>query len=437
MIEPSPSAREALAQIARAALAAVDARNAVAAALEREGLRREIAGASELRVLAIGKAAAAMARGVLDTDWPVPVRGLVITKDGHAAGYDLAGFEVVESAHPVPDARSERAGSRALEWASQAAPDAFLLVLLSGGASALITCPPEGLRLEDLARLNRALLGAAVAIDEMNAVRKHVSRVSGGRLARAANARQIHVLAVSDVPGDDLGVIGSGPCAPDPTSFAEALGIVDHSLAGHDVPEPVLAYLQAGSRGDVPETPKAGDPSFERVTHEIVACNRDARSAAARAAASLGARGIELGERLEGEARDLGRRVASLARGAMTSQPHCLIVGGETVVTLRGNGRGGRNQELALAAALGLEGSDITLLALGTDGTDGPTDAAGAFADGTTCARAREAGLDPDAALVGNDAYPLFDPLGDLHRTGPTGTNVMDLLLIWLPAARS
>ncbi len=428
--------RSALDEIARAALAAVDAQAATARALDRPALREALAGAGRLVVIAMGKAAAAMARAVLERSDLPPVSGVVITKDEHARGFDLGPFEVIETAHPVPDARSATAGARALEVAGEAEQRDHLLVLLSGGASSLVSLPPEGVELADLASLNAALIGSGAPIDELNAVRKHLSRISGGRLAQAAGCERVSVLAISDVPGDDPAVIGSGPCSPDPSTFEDALDVLERRLESNRVPDSVRRFLEEGASGNHPETAKPGDPTMAGVEYAIVARNLDARGAAADAALRLGAEAIDLGERLCGEARELGRSIGVLARGARSPVPVVLIAGGETVVTLRGRGRGGRNQELALASAIALEGGDTTMLALGSDGTDGPTDAAGAFADGATASRARDAGLDPATHLDGNDAYPLFDALGDLLRTGPTGTNVMDLLFVWIPGAQ-
>ncbi|MDP6980613.1 MAG: DUF4147 domain-containing protein [Myxococcota bacterium] len=429
----APDPRSALRVISEAALDAVDARKATRRALVRAGYREASAASTRLVVVAIGKAAAGMASAVVEEPWPVPLEGIVVTKDDHAAGFDLGPLEVVEAAHPVPDDRSAAAGRRVLEVASNSGPEDLLLVLLSGGASSLVSLPPDEITIGDLAQVNSALLGSGASIHELNAVRKHLSRISGGRLARASGARRVVVLAISDVMGDDLAVIGSGPCAPDPTTYGDALGILRERVAANEVPDAVWRYLDQGTKGAHEETPKPGDGVFEHVDHEIIARNQHARTAAVEAAVAQGALAIDLGERLDAEASDTGRNFAALVRAARTHRPTCLIAGGETVVTLRGSGRGGRSQELALAAALALEGSDATLLALGTDGTDGPTDAAGAWADGSTAARARETGFEPMEMLAANDAYPLFDPLGELHRTGPTGTNVMDLVLVWIP----
>jgi glycerate 2-kinase len=378
-----------------------------------------------LVVLAVGKAAAAMARAAEEVAGERIAAGLAVTVEGY--GLELERVALREAGHPVPDARCPRAAAEALRLVGDAAPGDVLLVLLSGGASSLLTAPIDALSLGDLARTTEALLGGGAAIDELNAVRKHLTAASGGRLARAAAARRIEVLVVSDVSGDRLDVIGSGPFAPDPTRYGDALAVVDRlGLRGRIAPR-ALAHLEAGARGEREETPGSRDPTFARVQHTLVATNRMALDAAAARLRSEGVATLVLPDALRGEARVAGRRLAALARAVR--EPVCLVAGGETVVTLRGTGRGGRNQELALAAALeGLEHAAI--LAAGTDGIDGPTDAAGAFADGQTPERGRARGLDARAALAANDSYGFFSAEGGVLRTGPTRTNVMDLALI-------
>jgi glycerate 2-kinase len=336
------------------------------------------------------------------------------------------------ASHPIPDARSAVAAEEALRLVASAAARDVLLVLLSGGASSLLSAPTGGLQIEDLARTSRALLAAGAPIDEVNAVRKHVSLVGGGRLAQRARCDRIEVLAVSDVPGDRLDVIASGPCCADASRYADALAVVDRRGLRERLPEAVVRHLEAGARGEVEETAKPGDPALARVRHTILANNRTALRGAAEAARRLGLRPVSVTEVLAGEARRVGRRLAALARGARERGPLCLVAGGETTVTLRGTGRGGRSQELALAAALELAGAEgAALLAAGTDGSDGPTDAAGAFADAGTVARGARRGIDARASLERNDAYDFFDAEGGLLRTGPTGTNVMDLVLAY------
>ena len=432
--------RAQLESLFRAGVAAVEGGAAVRRSLAMRNGRVEIAGRpladrSRLVVLAAGKAAAAMAGAVEEVAGDTLRGGLVVTKDGHGAALDK--LVLREAGHPVPDARCALAAREAEALVAGMSPDDTLLVLLSGGASALLGCPAASLDREDVAELTRLLLACGADIAEMNAVRKHVSGVSGGRLARAASARRIEVLAISDVPGDDLSVIGSGPFAPDPSSFADAAAVLRSRGILDAVPSAVRHFLERGRRGQLAETPKPGDEVFRRVEHHIVARNADALEAALAEASRQSLRALSLGGALSGEARVMGARLAALGLATQCRAPLCLIAGGETVVTLRGEGRGGRNQELALAAGIALVGSaNVTLLAAGTDGTDGPTDAAGAFVDGSSCRRGARRGALALDCLERNDAYGFFESEGGLFRTGPTGTNVMDLALVLCAAAR-
>ena len=428
-------ARARLTAIFRAALSAVDAEAAVRRVLQRDGAQLAVAGRAlapnaRLVVLAAGKAAAAMASAVEVVAADQIVAGLAVTKDGH--GRALTRIALRESSHPVPDARCEAAAREVLTLASATRPGDVLLVLLSGGASSLLACPQPGLALDEIAATTAALLASGAEIRELNSVRKHLVELAGGRLARAAHADRIEVLVVSDVLGDPLDVIGSGPCTPDPSSFADALAVLDARALQRRIPPRVLAHLEAGARGEREESPKPGDPHFARVRTTLVASLDAALRAAEAAAREHGMRPIVVSANLHGEARVAGRRLAALARSlAPAKVPTCLLVGGETTVTVRGAGRGGRSQELALAVAIELAGcKDAALLAAGTDGSDGPTDAAGAFADGATVSRAASRGIDAAGALADNDAYGFFAREGGLFRTGPTGTNVMDLVLI-------
>jgi len=429
----APALREALERIYAAALAAVRPEPALRRALAHgpDGLAiggEPLGAGARLGVLAAGKAAAAMAAAFEAEAGEALAWGLAVTKDGH--GLPLARVELREAGHPVPDARSEAAGRAALALAARRpAPDA-LVVLLSGGASALWTCPLPGLRQDDLAATTRRLLEAGASIDELNTVRKHLCELAGGRLAQCAAAPRVEVLVISDVIGDRLDVIASGPCAPDRSTYAETAAILARR-GGGALPEAVLEHVRAGARGERPESPKPGNPCFARVRSRILASNATALEAAARAAAAEGWEVRFATRSLEGEARVAGRRLAALARAARPRRPLCILAGGETTVRVRGDGRGGRSQELALAAALELAGSSgVAVLAAGTDGTDGPTDAAGAFADGETLARGRARGADAVRALARNDSHGFFAAEGGLVRTGPTRTNVMDLVVI-------
>jgi hydroxypyruvate reductase len=435
---------EHLGLIQAAALRAVDPYPAVQRYLTRVGNVLHVAGAdwplddvARMIVIAIGKAAVPMAQAALDRVVDAPLTGIVVTKVGHAAHHTLPEtLRVVEAGHPVPNAAGLAAAEAvAAVLASTTARD-HVLLLLSGGASALLPSPVAKIALADLQSVTESLLRAGATIGEINAVRKHLSRLSGGQLARLAQPAPVVALILSDVVGDPLDVIASGPTAPDPTTYATAQAILArYDLLAH-IPPAVLAHLEAGVAGRVEETPKPGDPVFTNVANVIVGSNRLAAQAAIDEAGRLGYNTLLLTTFMEGEAREVAKVTAALAKGIRAHgdpvrSPACLVWGGETTVTVRGQGKGGRNQELALAAALALEGMpDVALLALATDGTDGPTDAAGAIVDGHTTELARAAGWKPTATLVGNNAYPLLDAAGALLRTGPTGTNVNDITVL-------
>jgi hydroxypyruvate reductase len=382
-------------------------------------------------VLGAGKAAAAMARAV-ERHMSGPVEGLVVTRYGHAV--PCARVEVVEAAHPVPDAAGRTAAHRILEYAKSAGADDLVLCLISGGASALLALPADGLALEDKQAVNRALLASGADITQMNAVRKHLSAIKGGRLTAAAHPAQVVSLLISDVPGDDPAVIGSGPTVPDPSTFAEALAI----LRQYDIEPPtaVLEHLRAAKD----ETPKPGDPRLAHARTIIVARPQASLEAAAARARAAGITPVILGDALEGEAREVGKVLAGSAlqvrRHGQPAPPPCVLLsGGETTVTMRGRGRGGRNAELLLALAIHLRGAPgISALAADTDGIDGSEDNAGAMALPDTLARARVKGLDARAMLADNDAYGFFAGLGDLVITGPTLTNVNDFRAILIEA---
>ena len=312
-----------------------------------------------------------------------------------------------------------------------------MLAVISGGGSALLTLPWPGLDLGDLQNTTDLLLRAGATIVELNAVRKHLSQIKGGGLARLAGGARVASLILSDVVGDPLDVIASGPTVPDPTTFADAMTVLDRYGLRDRVPRAIRRHLESGLRGQLPDTPKEGADLFSRVHNVIVGSNRLAAEAAVREAQTRGLNAWLLSTFVEGEAREVAQVAAALAKELVNydrpvPRPACLVWGGETTVTVRGQGKGGRNQELALAAALSMQDlPGVLLVALGTDGTDGPTDAAGAVSTGETVSRAAALGLDPFAYLADNDAYPFFDALGDLIRTGPTGTNVNDLLLLF------
>ena len=425
--------------IAAAGVEAVEAGRRLRPALEAWLSARP--GRGGVRAVAAGKAAGAMMRTALDAGVMVE-RGLVVST--HWAGEWPASITTVRAGHPIPTEASETAGRAALDLASQAAPDESLLVLLSGGASALLAAP-AGVTLADKQAATKLLLEAGASIDELNAVRKHLSAVKGGGLAAAARC-EVVTFALSDVVGpvrDDPGVIGSGPTAPDASTWEDALAVVTRRGVLARLPQAVRQRLEAGARGDVPETPKPGDPRLARAAWHLIGSRADAMDAARNAAIDRGFSTITIEAAIVGEARDAGP--AFVARALDVSRrlprPVCVIGAGETTVRVVGRGKGGRNQELALAVAAALDGlrEPAAFLSVGTDGIDGPTDAAGGLVDGTTLARARDLGLDLEASLADNDAYHALDRLGDLVRTGPTDTNVGDLqvLVIGDPAAPS
>ncbi len=377
-------------------------------------------------LLAVGKAAGSMLAGLEDAGLRLP--GFGVTRYGH--GVPLAHYELLEAGHPVPDAASVSAAERALQLARGLGEDDHLLVLVSGGGSAL-WCAPWGLKLAELQELNRALLASGAGIAEINAVRKHLSRIKGGRLAQATRAR-VTAWLVSDVPGDDIGVIASGPTAPDPTTFAHALRVLDR----YSIKAPAArAHLSRGAAGELLETPKPGDPLFARVGNRIIAANADLLRAAARFWEEKGWRTLVLSDRFEGEARELARFHAALvqaarARGFPLKPPFVLLSGGEAAVTVRGSGRGGRNQAFLAWLAYFLGADGVWALAADSDGIDGNSDAAGAILRPDTLARAAELRLDLREHLGRDDSHGFFDALGDLVVTGPTHNNLNDLRVV-------
>jgi len=433
--------RKAAQRIFEAAVRAVDPGEAIRRHLVRAGSRLhvgsqtlDLAGVRQIVVVGCGKAAAPMAAAVEDILGDRIGRGVVVTKYGHL--HPTRTIRVHEAGHPVPD-DAGIAGARAiLDQVRNLGPEDLVLVLISGGGSALTPAPVEGIALAEKQALTKVLLRCGADIREMNTLRKHISRLKGGQLARAAQPARVASLILSDIVGDPLDAIASGPTVPDPTTYADALGVLDKYRIRGEVPGTIRSRLEAGARGDVPETPKPDDPLFSRVQNLIVGSNIQALESARSEARALGLTPMILSSSIEGETREIARMHAALAREVRASgnplkPPACLISGGETTVTLRGSGKGGRNQEFVLAAALDIAGlPDTVILSAGTDGTDGPTDAAGAIADGETWARGLALGLNPRGALDGNDAYPFFQRLGDLILTGPTNTNVMDVRLV-------
>lgn len=378
-------------------------------------------------VLGAGKASAAMARAVEDA-WPGPLEGLVVTRYGHAV--PCRRIEIVEAAHPVPDEAGRAAAERMLAIAGAAGPDDLVLCLISGGGSSLLALPAEGIPFADKQAVNAALLGSGADIAEMNTVRRHLSAIKGGRLAAAAHPARVVSLVISDVPGDDPAAIASGPTVADPTTFADAVDVLRRY--GIDAPASVRAHLAAAAE----ETPKPGDPRLASAETILIATPRMSLEAAAAVAREAGVTPLILGDALEGEAAELGTVLAGIARASATTGhplpgPCVLLSGGETTVTVRGTGRGGRNVEFLLGLTVALNGlAGVWALAGDTDGIDGRGPAAGALATPDTLARARALGIDPRASLADNDAHALFDALGDAVVTGPTLTNVNDFRAI-------
>jgi hydroxypyruvate reductase len=414
--------------IFRASLKAADPSHAVEQALRA---RKNLARFERIFVVGAGKAAGTMARAAERVLGRRVVAGLVNVKDGDPAR--TRRIEMHPCGHPSPDERGAAGTRRIVELCREAGERDLVICLLSGGASALTPFPAPPVTLGDKQETTKLLLACGASIDELNAVRKHLSLFKGGQLAREAGPARVLNLILSDVVGDKLDVIGSGPTAPDSSTFDTALGVLHRYGLRGKVPKRVRARLEEGAAGSIAETPKPGDAVFERVENMIVGSNRASLDAAERKAKELGYRTLILASTIEGETRDVARMHAAIAREIVTTgrplrRPACVISGGETTVTLKGRGKGGRNQEFALAAAIDLAGLENALVfSAGTDGTDGPTDAAGAMADGETTARA---GRDAGEALRENDSYEFFRGIGDLVMTGPTGTNVMDLHLV-------
>ncbi len=439
----------ALDAILRAALAAVDPEAAVRRVLHRQGdtLRVRPAraatngfthdlGQGRVYLLGVGKAAYPMTRAAWAVLSDRVAACLMVTKDGHG-GPTWPGCALLEAGHPLPDARSLAAAQQVRGLLRATTPADLVVVLLSGGGSALLSAPVPGVTLADLQALTQALLGSGATIHEVNAVRKHLDQVKGGGLARWAAPARVLTLVLSDVLGDDLSVIASGPTAPDPSTYADAWAVLQRYGLTAALPPGVRAHLQAGLAGRAAETAKPGDAVFRRAVWFIVGSVRHAADAAARAAAAQGWHHAVLSTSVQGEAREVGRVLAAVLHEMARHQrpwprPACAVVGGETTVTLGPNpGRGGRNQELALAAVEPLAGLPrVALVAFATDGTDGPTDAAGAVVTGETWAQARGQGLNPRDYLARHDAYTFFVRVGGLLRPGPTRTNVNDLTLL-------
>ncbi|MBX3612603.1 MAG: glycerate kinase [Burkholderiaceae bacterium] len=419
----------------RAAVAAADPLQVLAPALPDPASIRRVR-----RTLAVGagKAAASMAMAV-ERHWPAdaPLDGLVVTRYAH--GLPCRRIEVIEAGHPVPDEAGERAAARILERATALGEEDLLVALVSGGGSSLLSLPVDSVPMDDLRAVTRSLLASGAPIQDMNVVRKHLSRIQGGRLAQRTRARVL-ALMISDVAGDDPSSIASGPCSPDPSTYADALEILARWRVA--TPASVREHLERGARGLVDETPKPGDPLFERVQARMLATAHGSLEAAAAEFARAGIRPVVLGDTVTGEAREVAQVMAAIAREIVRydqpfERPVALISGGECTVTVRGRGRGGRCAEFLLALARELDGvPGAWAIAADTDGIDGSESNAGAIVAPDTMARASAAGLDARALLDDNDAWSFFDALGDLVTTGPTRTNVNDFRALVLMPAR-
>lgn len=444
--------KTALDAIARSAIARVDPVSMVrdSVAIDGTNLRVTVGSSAvsvdlsayrRIVVLGAGKASAAMARGLEAVLGSRIDCGLIAVKYGHTA--ELARVNLIEAGHPVPDERSVEAATRIARMAEEFDSDTLCIALISGGGSALLTLPsqdgPTSLSLDDIQGTTSLLLGAGAPIQEINTVRKHLSGISGGRFCRMVHPGRLVALVLSDVVGDDLSSIASGLAVPDPSTFGDVSDICHRYGIFAALSPSVRSLIEAGVRGEVPETPKPGDGVFDRVDTAVIGSNALALGAARRRAEELGYNTLELTSQLTGEAREMAHLFTAIARDIKrgtgpVASPACILTGGETTVTLRGDGKGGRNQEMALAvldemAAAPDAYGGVSFLSVGTDGNDGPTDAAGAFAstallteaDGT--ARIRD-------ALDRNDAYPFFQSCGGLYITGPTNTNVCDIQVL-------
>jgi hydroxypyruvate reductase len=443
-LPPNPTTRQKILPILEAALAAVDPKGAVLAVLQRNGdtltvgdRHYNLANYRRVFVIGAGKAGAPMTQAVEEILGDRIRAGLVVVKTDHGA--PTATVEIAEAAHPMPDEAGATAGKRILDLATQADEHDLVIALLSGGGSALLVAPATGLTLADKQGMTNALLACGATINEINCLRKHCSAVKGGQLARAVAPATLITLALSDVIGSPLDVIASGPTVPDASTWADAWALVEKYELANKLPTAIAQRLRAGRNGEYPDTPKADEPAFAKTQNIVVADNRVAALAALAKARESGYNTLLLTTHVEGEAAQVAKIAVALAKEVRESSnpvaaPACLILGGETTVTLGDHpGQGGRNQELAVAAALGLQDlPGVTIVALATDGTDGPTDSAGGIVDSGTVARGAAAGLTAADYLRRHDAYPFLQATDDLLVTGPTQTNVNDLIFIFV-----
>ncbi|UCE63687.1 MAG: glycerate kinase [Nitrospirota bacterium] len=437
---PNRRMKSILKQLLEAGLQAADPKEAIRKALQRKGRmlqvgtrRYDLSKFNRVMCVGAGKASGSMAQAVEQQLGEWLEGGVVVVKEGY--GCRTRTIQIRQAGHPTPDKSSERAGKEILSLVHSLTRDDLLLVILSGGASSLLVAPVQPIKLADKQQTTRLLLKSGASIDEINAVRKHLSAIKGGRLAEASSATIIGLL-LSDVIGNEVSTIGSGPTVADPSTYQDARRILESYDLWNQIPHAVQIHLQQGSRGNVPETPKRGSRVFRQTYHRILGDNRLAVEGLVRKAKDIGIPSLILTTSLRGEARDAGKMVGATCReihgyGRPIPRPACLIWGGELTVTVRGAGKGGRAQEFALSAAQEIAGlPNVFVAGFGTDGTDGPTEAAGAVVDGRTVARARPYRRDPAKILLQNDSYSFFKKVGGHIVTGPTGTNVNDIYLV-------
>lgn len=422
-------------------LRAVDPGLAVKRYCRREGdhlfiadLRYDLSKYKNIFVIGAGKATAPMAAEIENLLGDRVTKGIINVKYGHTS--KLGRIKLIEAGHPVPDKNGRRGAEAIIDLVNNAGKDDLVLCLISGGGSALLPLPFPGLTLKDKQDTIKILLSCGATIHEINTLRKHISMIKGGRLAQATHPASLVSLIFSDVVGDNLDVIASGPTVPNSSGFDDCMKIIDKYNLRKKLPKPVVKHIKDGISGSVPETPKTGDPAFDNTYNLIIGSNIEAMSAASKKARKLGYKTMILSSMIEGDTTQVAHVHSAIAReiiqtGNPIPSPACILSGGETTVTIKGKGLGGRNQEFALAASIDIAGTEnIVILSGGTDGTDGPTDAAGAIADTNTLSRATATGLNPGYFLANNDSYHFFQKLGDLLITGPTNTNVMDLRIV-------
>ena len=437
--------KKTLEDIFMAGVKAVDPERAIQKYVRRQGNQLFVGDCSygldsyrKIFLFGAGKGTAPMAKALEDILGEWLTNGLIIVKYGH--GIPLEKTQILEAGHPIPDKAGLEATEELLKQTQECTEDDLILCVFTGGGSALLPAPTFPLTLDEKQETTHLLLECGATINEINAIRKHLSRSKGGRLAKEAYPATIVSLLLSDVIGDRLDVIASGPTVPDESTYSDCIKIIDRYKLSDRLPNSVTDHFIKGAAGSLPETPKPGDPVFSKVQNLIVGNNRESLLAAKERAISLGYNTIILSSQIEGEAREVAHVFAAIGKeisqaNLPISSPACVIAGGETTVSIQGRGKGGRSQELALACAIAIDGWEgISLLSAGTDGTDGPTDAAGAFVNGATCKRARRMNSDPRDFLLTNDSYTLFASLGNLLKTGPTRTNVMDIICMLVQA---